>query len=411
MYPQIHTTQCITQKEIDAISQALDAASRLLIVMDKNTQMASGNTLIDVLKLDKNITLIQTHCFEAGITPHIQHCHQLSTLCSDHHIDAIIAVGSGTINDLCKYTAFLLNVPYVVCATAPSMNGYVSGNASIITESGYKTTLKAKPPVAVICDMSVIASAPMRLLQAGFGDAICRSTAQVDWLFSHLLLGTPYDDAPFVLTRDSEPMLITSAERLYQRDAHAVGLLMQNLLDSGKGMTIAGGSYPASQGEHMLAHGMEMAHHHTPHIAPRTPSFHGEEIAVTTLFMAHHHAQLLASDTPPRLCFTATPAAALTQLFGQEVATSCLDDYAIKTTHMGEINTLQHHLDTHWHEIRNTLRAIHIPPCELRTALTFIHAPTTPETLGWSDSLWQSTCAIARFTRDRFTMLDVQLFT
>ena len=38
-------------------------------------------------------------------------------------------------------------------------------------------------------------------------------------------------------------------------DISAVELLMQVLLLSGLGMTIAGGSYPASQAEHMIAHG------------------------------------------------------------------------------------------------------------------------------------------------------------
>ena len=38
----------------------------------------------------------------------------------------------------------------------------------------------------------------------------------------------------------------------------SIELLMQTLLLSGLGMTIAGGSYPASQGEHMIAHTYEM---------------------------------------------------------------------------------------------------------------------------------------------------------
>ena len=45
--------------------------------------------------------------------------------------DALIAVGSGTINDLCKYAAFQDGKPYAVFGTAPSMNGYTSVNAAI----------------------------------------------------------------------------------------------------------------------------------------------------------------------------------------------------------------------------------------------------------------------------------------
>ncbi len=44
---------------------------------------------------------------------------------------ALVAVGSGTINDLCKYASALDGKPYAVFGTAPSMNGYTSANASI----------------------------------------------------------------------------------------------------------------------------------------------------------------------------------------------------------------------------------------------------------------------------------------
>ena len=61
--------------------------------------------------------------------------------------DALVAVGSGTINDLCKYAAAKDGKPYVVFATAPSMNGYTSMNAAI-TVDGHKKTLPAATPRA-----------------------------------------------------------------------------------------------------------------------------------------------------------------------------------------------------------------------------------------------------------------------
>ena len=44
-------------------------------------------------------------------------------------IEAVIAVGSGTINDICKMVALGHGCPQVVFATAPSMNGYTSLSA------------------------------------------------------------------------------------------------------------------------------------------------------------------------------------------------------------------------------------------------------------------------------------------
>ena len=66
-------------------------------------------------------------------------------------------------------------------------------------------------------------------------------------------------------------------------DIGAMEVLARTLVLSGLGMTICGGSYPASQGEHLISHYIDMLGD------PAWPaSFHGEHIAVTTLTMARH---------------------------------------------------------------------------------------------------------------------------
>ena len=75
--------------------------------------------------------------------------------------DAVIAVGSGTINDLCKYGSAQDKKPYAVFATAPSMNGYTSVNAAI-TVHGHKMSLAAQAPMGAFFDLAVLAAAPAR---------------------------------------------------------------------------------------------------------------------------------------------------------------------------------------------------------------------------------------------------------
>ncbi|HEX3064985.1 MAG TPA: iron-containing alcohol dehydrogenase, partial [Dongiaceae bacterium] len=106
------------------------------------------------------------------------------------HATGLIAVGSGTINDLCKYATFLDRKPYAVFGTAPSMNGYTSVSAAI-TEHGHKKSLPAHAPVGVFLDLEVLAKAPLRMIRSGLGDSVCRTTAQADWLLAHLLLEKP----------------------------------------------------------------------------------------------------------------------------------------------------------------------------------------------------------------------------
>ena len=104
--------------------------------------------------------------------------------------DGLIAVGSGSINDITKHAAHLTRKPYAVFGTAPSMNGYTSVNAAI-TEDGLKKSLASTAPRGVFLDLAVLAAAPEETDRGGFGDSICRATAQTDWLLSHLLLATP----------------------------------------------------------------------------------------------------------------------------------------------------------------------------------------------------------------------------
>lgn len=57
----------------------------------------------------------------------------------------IIGIGSGVIQDLCKYVAFENNLPYFIVASAPSMDGYTSSGAAMIL-GGMKVTYASKVP-------------------------------------------------------------------------------------------------------------------------------------------------------------------------------------------------------------------------------------------------------------------------
>jgi len=112
--------------------------------------------------------------------------------------------------------------PYAVFGTAPSMNGYVSLTASI-TLHGHKMTLPAQATGGVpFFDLGVLAAAPKRMIRAGLGDSVCRTTAQADWLLSHLLLGTDYRALPFALLEADETDLLEQAEPLLNGDIEAI---------------------------------------------------------------------------------------------------------------------------------------------------------------------------------------------
>nr|WP_233417523.1 iron-containing alcohol dehydrogenase [Wolbachia endosymbiont of Brugia malayi] len=57
----------------------------------------------------------------------------------------MVAFGSSTVNDVCKYANYLEGKNYISFPTAASMNGYTSANASILVD-GYKKSFKAHLP-------------------------------------------------------------------------------------------------------------------------------------------------------------------------------------------------------------------------------------------------------------------------
>ena len=71
----------------------------------------------------------------------------------------IVAIGSGTVNDIAKMSATLSGVPYIAFATAASMNGYTSGIAAILAD-GLKITVPARPPRSHIMYSNGLANAP-----------------------------------------------------------------------------------------------------------------------------------------------------------------------------------------------------------------------------------------------------------
>jgi len=314
--------------------------------------------------------------------------------------DALVAVGSGTINDLCKCAAANAGKPYVVFATAPSMNGYTSANAAITVE-GHKKSLAAQAPVGVFIDLEIFAAAPLRMIQSGLGDSLCRSTAQADWLLSMQLRGTPYREAPFALLAADEPPLLEAPEALIGGDLDAMRLLARTLVLSGLGMTICGGSYPASQGEHLVSHYIDM-------FAPegRPAYFHGEQVAVATLTLARIQEAML-SGPPPRLHAGTIAREDLLERLGDEIGEACWIEYSAKRLSAADADLLTARIAQRWSDLAATLARTTIPSARLADVMTRAGCPQTPAAIGLTAEFYRRALRDARFLRDRYTFLDL----
>jgi glycerol-1-phosphate dehydrogenase [NAD(P)+] len=253
----------------------------------------------------------------------------------------------------------------------------------------------------VFVDLAVFDAAPARMIRAGLGDSLCRSTAQVDWLLSHHLLGTEYRNAPFALLAGDEAALLDSPEALLAGDLEAMRALARTLLLSGIGMTLCGGSYPASQGEHLISHYLDMR------AAPDAPAaLHGEQVGVATLTMARLQRALL--DAPaPRLCATRGDERALRQHFGDEVGAACWQDFLPKRLDETRAAALTERAAAQWDTLRARARAAQVPVERLASALRRAGAPVACVDIGVDPAAWAAAIRHARFLRDRYTFLDL----
>ncbi|MCI0431632.1 MAG: sn-glycerol-1-phosphate dehydrogenase [Rhodospirillales bacterium] len=375
--------------------RSLELGRHLAVVSDFTTREVLGARVERALRALGRVTNIVLPGRPHSDAETVQSIRSAST-----RADALVAVGSGTINDLCKYASAQDGKPYAVFATAPSMNGYTSVNAAI-TVHGHKQSLTAQAPLGVFLDLSILAAAPVRMIRAGLGDSLCRPTAQADWLLAHLLLDQPYRTMPFVLLANDEAQLFASSDALMAGDLDAMACLIRTLLLSGFGTAICGNSQPASQGEHLISHFADMFGN------PSWPqSFHGEQIGVTTLMMARLQERLLEGP-PPMLQPNGDTESDFIRRYGESLGRSCWNELSKKRLDRHRLTEIRDWIEQSWDGIRERIAAVTRPSRFLVEVLRRSGAPVSHEELGWPRGFSERAIRHARDIRARYTFLDL----
>ena len=231
-------------------------ASHIFLVADNYTYEAAGRQveqLLDQAGLAYHKRVFQTE------TPLVPNEYALGSVLAamTSQDDMLLAVGSGTLNDVTKYVSARTGIPYVIAATAPSMDGYASTVAPTILD-GFKTTLSAVYPAAIVADVDILKDAPMPMLTAGFGDIIGKFTSLADWRLSHQLNGEYYCPEVAGVIEAAVETCAANAQALAQREPQAIQAVTEALILSGLAMGMVGVSRPASGAEHQMAHYWEM---------------------------------------------------------------------------------------------------------------------------------------------------------
>jgi glycerol-1-phosphate dehydrogenase [NAD(P)+] len=394
-YDSIVIEDSLEGREADLVA-ALGFRGPLAVVCDENTEAVMGSRVARALaRLGPIDLIVLDH-------PHADEAQAARLAERSRDAGALVAVGSGTINDLCKYVTARDGRECCVFGTAPSMNGYTSTTASITLDSGLKVSKAAQAPRGVFIDLGVNAAAPRRLVAAGFGDCIVRSVAQFDWWLSHRLLGTYYTDLPFRLELADEAELMARAPALRAGDVEAVGYLHRVLTLCGLGVSFTGITNHGSMGEHQISHYIDCF---AGNLHPGT--VHGQQVGIATLTMARLQERLLAMDTAPVLRATLVDEAAMRRRFGDDVAALCVEELRHKALDVEGAAAMTRRLADLWPVLREELRAFHVPSETLRRALSEAGGATTAAELGLDVGFYREAVLHAREIRRRFSALDI----
>lgn len=280
--------------EIDNIAQRLAcyAAKKVYLVADKNTFAVAGERVAQLL-LNAGVEVLPFIFSDERPIPD-QNNAGLAVMNLKGDCDAIIGVGSGVINDICKIVAKTAKLPLVAVATAPSMDGYASATSSMEME-GLKISLPSKAPDTIIGDLDILASAPEKMLSSGIGDMLAKYVSICEWRIAHIIRDEYYCEEVASIMRAALKSCVDVADRLLKRDKDAVKAVFEGLVLSGVATEYAGVSRPASGVEHYISHVFDMR---GVSFGTKT-DFHGIQCAIATLIAVKGY-EKLRNITPNR---------------------------------------------------------------------------------------------------------------
>jgi len=395
----------------DVVAWAKEAGGslRLVVVADRITAGIAGERVMKLLSGDGHSTRMCLLPDGAGGRPHADD-RTLSVVESAlGNADLAVAVGSGTVNDLTKLASYNRKIPYLVVATAPSMNGYASAISAVMIKR-VKRTLDCHQPMAAVADLDILQAAPLELVAAGLGDLESKPTSTADYRLGGRICGAYYCPAPEGVVLDAEARVAEASGGLKRRDPEALARLTEALMLSGISMKLAGSSSPASGGEHLISHYWDM----TAPEENRVEGWHGAQTGVATIVTAALYDFLKKMD-PKDIDVDALVAAhrpfdelqeSIRERHGR-LAEEVLQEFAMKHPTADQLRErlamIKAGWEALWTDVGTTLR----PPERIRKILSAAGAPVTMRGLGLGSGHLRRAFSAAREIRNRYTVLDL----
>jgi glycerol-1-phosphate dehydrogenase [NAD(P)+] len=327
-----------------------------------------------------------------------------------------VAVGSGVVNDLVKLASGEVGVPYMVCATAASVDGYSSFGAALRSPEGAKITYPCPAPRVVIADLGVLRTAPAWMTASGFADLLAKVVAGADWILAAELGAAEWHAEGWQTVQGGLPEAVGDPEGVAAMESGALERFVEGLMLGGFAMQDMQSSRPASGDEHLFSHLLEMRDHtYRGEIVP-----HGIQVGVFTHFMSRVYERILAFDygaLDVDACLARwKPLEEQERIGAQVFAGTKFADLGVKSVRAKFVDreTLRARLEglkARWPRIRERLAAQLLPAAEIERRLRVVGAPAEPEEIGSTREATVADAPKTVYMRDRYMANDLLFAT
>lgn len=325
----------------------------------------------------------------------------------------MVAVGSGTVNDIVKRTSEEVGVRYMVVGTAASMDGYTSFGAAI-TKDGMKQTLSCRAPLGCIVDSRIAAAAPKEMVASGYADLMAKIPAGADWILADAIGSEAIDKAAWEFVQGPLRESLSNPSGAASGDIAETEKLCAGLVMSAFAMQAMNSSRPASGTEHQVSHYWDMENLSFGGL----PVSHGFKVGIGTLVSTKTIEFLLRQDLSNLDVEGAVAhwwpdfgsvSATFPRVFGNrpDHIRRAQMEYPKKFPTRAQLRQELMLVKSLWPELSAKMKSQLMPFEEVRENLKKVGAPYEPEMIGVSRARFRETYAGVPYMRARYFSLDL----
>ncbi len=384
----------------DLTNDIYNKIKKATLIADERTFEAAGRYVEKSLSANHiNVHKIIVRDPAKGLDPL---CDEATKIYIKQHMSSdtelMLACGSGVISDLTKWISFETHIPYIMIPTAASMNGYASSNIAPLI-GGVKRLMEGTTPLAIIADANIIRNAPYKLTTSGLGDVLAKPVSTADWLLNSLLFGDYYCQLCVEIIKEQEKVYLKNGRAIKNREPQAMEALFFALIFSGIAMTIAATSAPASGGEHLISHTLDM-------LAIRDGKkhdYHGRQVGIGTIFAAALYEVLFEM---PDINFRDIDEE-LDKNYWGTLSETVEEEFLKKKIKAAKATRILSGSSEKWKVIKGKLKNMLIPAKDIKLCLEAAGAAHKLEDIECSKEYFIDAVLHSNQIRERYTVLDL----